>query len=88
MVDRHQGMSEETPLRKGPSRDLSDKQMPGLQMVHLCRAEGKATDEVRKASKQWLLEGTCASMVHLPPEDGGEPGPGPDLTVREQRIGE
>lgn len=66
MVDGHRGGSEETHQRKGLSRDLSNGQRPGRPTIELSRAEGKATDEAGKASKQWPLEGPCASMVRLP----------------------
>lgn len=52
-----QGRWEATARRKEAHCHPSHGQRPGLQMVQLSRAEGKASDKAGKASRQWPLWG-------------------------------
>lgn len=63
---------EETAQRNGPSRELSNGRGP---------ANGSAQQSKGKGKQGVALEGSCASMVDLPPENGREPQAGPDMTA-------
>lgn len=53
----------DTPEDNGPR--------PGLYLAQLRRAEGRAANDMREASKEW------PEMVDFPPEDAGKPSQGP-----------
>lgn len=72
---------------EGPGRDQSEGQRPGMHMAQLCRAEGKAANDTRQASKAWSLGEPSARMVARPPEDGGQQA-GFSSTARGQWVTE